>query len=152
TAEKLHNFGHYPLTPSKYSQFGLEIDDHTSKLQEQLSESSDSSCEDYCVDSENLASYHEKLSISKNTPEIIVDGLLNLLDKQLNYEKNVLTIGRSLESYYQQNTPDSFDVYAFCTFLHNSKDKTQYWTLLGFFYYTGCIINKNSELAAKIFE
>ncbi|CAG8537393.1 693_t:CDS:2, partial [Ambispora gerdemannii] len=118
---------------------------------EPLSEGLDVSCEeDSCEDSEK--SFHKKLSSPKNTPEIIVDELLNLLNKQLDYERNILTIGRSLQSYYQQNTPDSFDAYKFYTFLHNSKDKIQYSTLLGFLYYTGCIIDKNLEFAAKFFK
>ncbi|CAG8514970.1 5971_t:CDS:2, partial [Ambispora gerdemannii] len=49
-------------------------------------------------DTENLASYHEKLL----TPEFIVSDLLNLLNKHLDYERDVLTIGRSLQLYYQQ--------------------------------------------------
>ncbi|CAG8600536.1 2048_t:CDS:1, partial [Ambispora gerdemannii] len=71
------------------------------------SESSYSSCEEYyCEDSENLTSYHEKLSIP-NSSEILVENLFELLNKQLDYERDVSTIGGTLQSYYQQNASES---------------------------------------------
>ncbi|CAG8669566.1 11123_t:CDS:1, partial [Ambispora gerdemannii] len=61
------------FTPETLSKVTLALSSEVWSSIEQLSGSSNSSCEDYCEDSENLASYHEILSISKNTPEIIVD-------------------------------------------------------------------------------
>ncbi|CAG8703154.1 311_t:CDS:2, partial [Ambispora gerdemannii] len=88
------------------------------------SESSDSCEEYYCGDSENLASFHEKLS-TPNASEIIVDNLFELLNKQLYYTRDDLTVGRSLHSYYQQNAPDSFDIYALSWQQKFSKSQQQ---------------------------